>query len=197
MSKTRLNVPKDELQAAINEAEKETTFTSRADLFKVVAQSSWARFFQPKPLTVSMIQVRVNELGVELQTPPGKRGWQGGPRVQRGPRKTRKQKFAEDPAIVNAFERLAEKVPERFQPVVDKMRNGSRTAAVKLKCLDCCAYQVAEVKFCTCVACPLWAFRPYKSTAIDAEEDGIEAGEIEEQQDIDEEIEEVEEEMEV
>lgn len=35
----------------------------------------------------------------------------------------------------------------------------SRTKAVRIKCLDCCGYQVAEVTKCPAVDCPLWCFR--------------------------------------
>lgn len=35
----------------------------------------------------------------------------------------------------------------------------SRTKAIRLKCLDCCAYQANEVKECTNTKCPLWRYR--------------------------------------
>jgi len=35
----------------------------------------------------------------------------------------------------------------------------SRAKAIRLKCLDCCAYQSAEVRLCTSYACPLWRYR--------------------------------------
>jgi hypothetical protein len=31
--------------------------------------------------------------------------------------------------------------------------------AIRNKCLDCCIYQVNEVKLCTAVLCPLWEHR--------------------------------------
>lgn len=34
-----------------------------------------------------------------------------------------------------------------------------RAKAIRLKCLDCCAYQPAEVRKCPVVDCPLWRFR--------------------------------------
>jgi hypothetical protein len=42
--------------------------------------------------------------------------------------------------------------------------------AIRRKCLDCCWGQVAEVKLCEAVACPLWPFRsgrhPYTRTRL-------------------------------
>lgn len=35
----------------------------------------------------------------------------------------------------------------------------SRSKAIRLKCLDCCAGQAAEVRKCPAVDCPLWRFR--------------------------------------
>ena len=34
-----------------------------------------------------------------------------------------------------------------------------RSKAIRLKCLDCCAYQYLEVKQCTSYDCPLWRYR--------------------------------------
>lgn len=31
--------------------------------------------------------------------------------------------------------------------------------AIRLKCLDCCAYNHSEVKRCEVTMCPLWPFR--------------------------------------
>lgn len=35
----------------------------------------------------------------------------------------------------------------------------TRSKAIRLKCLDCCAYQPKEVKFCHIESCPLWRYR--------------------------------------
>ena len=34
-----------------------------------------------------------------------------------------------------------------------------RSKAIRLKCLDCCAGQAAEVRRCPAENCPLWRFR--------------------------------------
>lgn len=34
-----------------------------------------------------------------------------------------------------------------------------RAKAIRLKCLDCCCGQAAEVRKCPAVDCPLWRFR--------------------------------------
>tara|TARA_Y100000310_G_scaffold93212_2_gene90767 strand:+ start:3598 stop:3825 length:228 start_codon:yes stop_codon:yes gene_type:complete len=35
----------------------------------------------------------------------------------------------------------------------------SRAIAIRTKCLDCSAWQTAEVRQCVVVACPLWPWR--------------------------------------
>lgn len=35
----------------------------------------------------------------------------------------------------------------------------SRSKAIRLKCLDCCCGQAAEVRKCPAESCPLWRFR--------------------------------------
>lgn len=39
------------------------------------------------------------------------------------------------------------------------MERIGRAKAIRLKCLDCCAYQPAEVRKCPAADCPLWRFR--------------------------------------
>lgn len=38
----------------------------------------------------------------------------------------------------------------------------TRTKAIRMKCLDCCAFQPKEVKLCTSYDCPLWRYRTGK-----------------------------------
>lgn len=39
------------------------------------------------------------------------------------------------------------------------MERISRSKAIRLKCLDCCAGQSAEVRKCTATHCSLWRYR--------------------------------------
>lgn len=54
---------------------------------------------------------------------------------------------------------------EDLQEVIKSGEVKSVSTAVKLKCLDCCCYELSEVKKCTSVSCPLYQFRDgvYKS----------------------------------
>lgn len=39
------------------------------------------------------------------------------------------------------------------------MERIGRTKAIRMKCLDCCAGQAAEVRKCPATHCPLWRYR--------------------------------------
>lgn len=39
------------------------------------------------------------------------------------------------------------------------MERVSRSKAIRLKCLDCCCGQAAEVRKCPATDCPLWRYR--------------------------------------
>lgn len=54
--------------------------------------------------------------------------------------------------------------------------------AIRAKCLDCCAGGLSEVRKCTAIACPLWAFRmgrsPYRPRGGTPDVDEPEADEF-------------------
>lgn len=39
------------------------------------------------------------------------------------------------------------------------MERVSRSKAIRMKCLDCCCGNMAEVRKCTTTSCPLWRYR--------------------------------------
>ncbi len=42
---------------------------------------------------------------------------------------------------------------------MNSTEKGSRKRAIRLKCLDCCCGNAAEVRLCPIQTCPLWRFR--------------------------------------
>ena len=58
------------------------------------------------------------------------------------------------------------------------MERISRSKAIRLKCLDCCMGQSAEVRKCPATKCPLWRYRMGKeikdpSEGTEQENDGL------------------------
>ena len=61
-------------------------------------------------------------------------------------------------------ERLVQ-IPESQQQTYLRATKGkNRAAAVKAFCYECCGYEREEVKLCTDLACPLWLYRPGRTT---------------------------------
>lgn len=68
-----------------------------------------------------------------------------------------------DPERQLHFRQLRQAVPAQYEKLVQAAEGGSRTAAVKLHCLDCAGYVRSEVRHCIMAgSCPLWSIRPYQ-----------------------------------
>jgi len=149
--KTKTPVNKKELQNIINKLESEQTFINRNELFQAVADTDWAKGHS-RPLTKSVVYLRVKEFGIQLKTPKGKKG---NPNLNNTNR---------EPKVLDSdlFKDLHGYVPSTYKNLVKRIEKGSKTAAIKLKCLDCANYQPKEVKYCTVSSCPLWPIRPYQ-----------------------------------
>lgn len=47
----------------------------------------------------------------------------------------------------------------------------SRSKAIRLKCLDCCCGQSAEVRKCPAIDCPLWRYRMGREVQVESLEE--------------------------
>lgn len=54
------------------------------------------------------------------------------------------------------------KQSERFLPVIEALRSASRSASVKLNCLDCTCYNIEEIRNCDISSCAMWPVRPFQ-----------------------------------
>ncbi len=163
MARTKLEINKDEFQKVVTDLEAAQTFENPSVLWKAVEATEWAKGLKPRALTAAVAYVRAKELGIVIKTLPGKRGNPGGgglvggaPRV-RVPRSTKMKAFGE------TFAKMRKETPERFRPLVDKAeKTGSMKACIKLKCLECSAWQPSEVRQCVIIDCPLYPIRPFQ-----------------------------------
>jgi len=157
MSRTKINVDKEELINIIANLEKNRVFTNLSSLYEEVCKTGWAEKFNGK-LTPSVVGLRVREFNIEPQTKPGKIGGGKGSK--------RKNKIVN---FSKTFNYLKDNVPERYLARVKRASKGSIRAIIDLKCLDCTCYQNNEVKNCECVGCPLFPVRPFQSTSYKVE----------------------------
>jgi hypothetical protein len=157
----RIEINLAEFQKTLTEieaAQPDGKFPNRSALWSAFEATEWAKS-RSRPLTgqVAMLFAKTNS--INIQTPIGKRGRQvGSGPVAPGVKRTRK-------GMADAnFLALTKVVPEKYKKVLEKARKGSLKAVIKLKCLDCCAYQQTEVALCELKECSLHFVRPYKAS---------------------------------
>lgn len=180
MGRQAIPVDKVKLQGAIESCEFKRQYTQRQNLFVDVA-AAYALAMGLESVSPAWVYLRIEELGLEVKTPKGKKGRvAGSPAINGGSvRIPRGQKFAADSNAVAHFERLEKVVKQvqkgRFMPVFEKAKAGSVKALVKLNCLYCANWQTNEVKNCQCMDCPLLVIRPYQNSNNESEaEDEVE-----------------------
>lgn len=62
-------------------------------------------------------------------------------------------------------------VPKQYQALYKRAMSGkSRKAAMKIQCIECCGWQIAEVFVCADSGCSLWPYRPAARTSQGAPE---------------------------
>lgn len=172
MARKKLEVNKVTLQRAVEKAEENGSLSKLSELYEKVAENY--NLSQHENITSSIVGLRIKEYKIETKTKPGKRGREKMTDKQKAAmqqnRTSKAEKFSNSPVALKILNNMRKDVPERFQSVVEKVTEGSRTAAVKLKCLECSGYQTPEVRHCTAIQCPLWLFRPYQGKINKIEE---------------------------
>lgn len=161
MGRTLISVDKQKLTDIICNVEFTQQFNTRGDLIKEISRKYCIQEGVTN-VTPSVVYLRIKEWNIQLKTQVARRGRKGGnPGIGSIPRVSRSVKFQSDEKVRISLTILGNITPDRFKPVADRVKKGSMKAAIQLKCLDCCDYQTAEIRNCTCNDCSLWAFRPY------------------------------------
>lgn len=172
MAKTAKSVNRQRLAQAIADAEAEGPLTNRQTLYAAVcerynvacgvgASREW--------ITPSIVLLRIQEWGMTVKTPIGKRGRPAGSKIpqkldengQPIARKRRQGRKA-SAANLNAM-REGEFSSASFDGLLAKIANGSLTARIKANCLACAGFDRSEIKHCGVTSCPLWDVRPFQT----------------------------------
>ncbi len=74
-------------------------------------------------------------------------------------RRTRREKMT---AFAQTFAAQRADFPRMALPIIRRAEKGSLPDAIKLKCLDCVAFERKEIRDCVIVSCPLYPHRPYQ-----------------------------------
>ena len=110
-------------------------------------------------VSASFVYTKIREVGFDFGR-EFKRGRSDMSRENVGPRKKTNLKVL--PEYKEWREKMNKVVPSRFKNLLNKMEKGSKAAAIKMNCLDCCNYDTTEVKECNSTSCPSYLIRPYQ-----------------------------------
>ena len=59
--------------------------------------------------------------------------------------------------------------PSTQKQYLKAFKTKQRSIAIRIKCLDCCAFQRTEAADCNVISCPLYNFNPYRIARIKQE----------------------------
>lgn len=182
MGRVPLIIDKDKLLNQIKTLESTNTYTNQSQLFEAICKSEFGQSIVDglgRPRTISPVNIyqycKNYGLFGEITTPKGKRG--GGLAGKRD-RKSRREKFAKHPQISTIKHELTKDIAwvaggqpvngkygrnlnENRLKIVNKIIDGSATAAIRGKCLQCCNNQASEAARCNSVGCALYLLNPY------------------------------------
>jgi hypothetical protein len=176
MAKAATPVNREKLVAALQLAEANGPLASRDALWRRTAELY--NGFAERPISFSVVGLRVKEWGLSIQTQAGRRGAPMTPEHKaalaagRGERVPRAEKLK----AYRTYDLLSEEMSKdeetaRFLPVVEAARKGSIKAAIKLQCLDCSNWQPQEIRECVIESCPMFPHRPYQVAPQPGEEE--------------------------
>lgn len=176
--KRGLVVNQSKLQQSVEHVEKDGPVEEgKVALYRLVADHYNESLKEEEQIGFNVVGAKIIEFGIQIKTKnkAGRKGFPKGIVRRRIDKRTRADKFKENPKIQQHLNELRQTTLERCQPLVQRIAEGSMAAAVKLHCLDCCGYVTAEIRNCTGTNCPLWAFRPYQG-AVEEDEQTQEQG---------------------
>lgn len=166
-------VDQDKLTAALTEAEKDGALSNRSLLYTKVAElyNNGAE----NKISPSVVNLRIESWKLVCKTekarirtikdigdePKPSKAIQDDVKIDLKPRYGKEMTYAQN--MVGIRHLLTRNGMKKYMPLADKIANGSKAAAIKLNCLQCCGFEKKEVKYCTCTDCPMFTFRPYRS----------------------------------
>lgn len=164
MGRTKIEIDREVLLHKIHGIESVNKFTTRQQLAEAVANTDWARNYNPKPITASVVLLRIKDFKLDdyIKTPKGKRGRAKGYVLSPEQKTAMQAGRGKANFVCGNIGELRKDFPESRQGLLDKVENGSLKAAIKAQCLSCCCQVTDEIRNCTVMKCPLYSFRPYK-----------------------------------
>lgn len=176
MARIKVEISKSELEAIIHDLETNNgAYKNRSALHEAVANTDWAKNFQPKPITPSVVALRIEEFGIEPLTPKGKRGRSEGfvaPKYDGEKRRQNKEAILSNPRAIEIYDRLIDAAPAVLHKTIERARRGSVRSAIKAQCCHCVGFEnmAANIRGCSATLCALYPYRPYQTVSVNGQE---------------------------
>ena len=170
MSRTPIQLSKEQLEEAINSAEKGVAQVNRSFVFENACQYLFNIYnIRCSP---AFLYLKTKELGVQMLTPVGKRGRARGSTVSSTPKeakpitgKVSKRIDLNSEEVKGSFAKMEESFLALFPKetsTVAKIKAGNIRMAIKANCLICSSDK-QSVADCSLRKCPMWNWRPFQN----------------------------------
>jgi hypothetical protein len=161
----------DELAKAMKEVAESSSFAGQTEYLIALSQHSYLKGLTPKGVSTTWIKQRITESALEIPVAQGKRGCRD--KGVKALAKARAQK-GRKPKIFSA--NWADNLRNYWvfanaQTLINRVIGGSKSAALKAKCLECYSGDRKGIRECSSYSCPLWGFRPYQRGDDDTDGD--------------------------
>lgn len=167
LGRAAVEVDKDRLIKSLNAVEKDGPLANRSILYVKVSEAY--NDGADAPITPSVVNLRIESWGL---TPLTAKARNKAPKAN-GESSTDQPEDINDNKVrygkvvtygqnsTGMRELLTENKEKKYIKLVKSIENGSKSAAIKLNCLQCTGFEKKEIKYCTCTWCPMFRFRPY------------------------------------
>lgn len=143
-----------DLVAAVQAVESGGPLENRNILWSKVSEYLYTK---GTSVSTTFVYQKIKQLGINVLTPLGKRGREGGnpaiASLRGASTKTFDTKISKK--CINGMKSVFD---HKYHKKIDKIKRRSFKSAVYLKCLDCCGHEASEIRRCTLYSCPLFLF---------------------------------------
>jgi len=150
VSRKKISVDKELFIQCIKVLESKFRYSKKSELYEAISR----KYFEltKVKLQPGLIGLRIANWNIPIKTAGGRLS------PVKNTENSPKQKINTEEVAKSLYK----STPEQYHNLVKRILNGSRTAAIKLHCLECAGFQPNEVRHCEILRCANYLYRPYK-----------------------------------
>lgn len=168
MSRTKIIIDKELLLSCLSNQDNQG-YLNHSILFTKIADEYNKQIKSGSPIKGGVVRLRLLEYGVEFNTLKTKKGRKGEGLVRS--RANQSDQVTEQKTVPNtvkknknmavqAMKELCDRNnAQKYYKLVEKTGRNSMKAAIRFQCIQCCGFQVHEIRKCGAIDCSLWLFR--------------------------------------